>query len=99
MAIECLGAKEWGYETDQMKTTHPIAGEVANTEVALNIFDGITYSKGAACLKQLMALIGEEKFGKGLKTYFTELAFKNSTLDDFISHLNQQFHNDQFDLL
>lgn len=34
-----------------MITTHPIAGEVPNTEVAENIFDGITYSKGAAVIK------------------------------------------------
>lgn len=34
-----------------MFTTHPIAGEVANTEAAETIFDGITYSKGAATLK------------------------------------------------
>ena len=43
--------KAWGYREDQMLTTHPIAGEVLNTEVAENIFDGITYSKGASCMK------------------------------------------------
>jgi aminopeptidase N len=34
-----------------LPTTHAIAGEVENTEVALNIFDGITYSKGSSVLK------------------------------------------------
>ena len=34
-----------------MVTTHPIAGEVKNAEVAENIFDGITYSKGASVMK------------------------------------------------
>jgi len=34
-----------------MITTHPIAGAVHNTEQAENIFDGITYSKGAATMK------------------------------------------------
>ncbi len=53
-----------------MMTTHPIAGQVANTEAAQSIFDGITYSKGAATLRQLMALIGEEAFGAAIKTYF-----------------------------
>jgi len=50
--------KGWGYREDQMITTHPIAGNIENTEVAENIFDGITYSKGASCMKQLMFLIG-----------------------------------------
>ena len=43
--------KFWGYKEDQEKTTHKIAAEVADTEEAVNIFDGITYSKGAACLR------------------------------------------------
>lgn len=51
--------KSWGYHEDQLVTTHPISGEVANTVVAESIFDGITYSKGAATLKQLLLLIGE----------------------------------------
>jgi aminopeptidase N len=34
-----------------METTHPITGEVKNTDEAENIFDGITYAKGAAVLK------------------------------------------------
>ena len=42
--------KPWGYSTDQLSTTHPIASEVANTEEAENIFDGITYAKGSSTL-------------------------------------------------
>ncbi len=34
-----------------MITTHPIAGEVPNTEAAESIFDGITYAKGASTLR------------------------------------------------
>lgn len=43
--------KTWGYQEDQSITTHPIAAQVENTSVANSIFDGITYSKGAAVLK------------------------------------------------
>lgn len=43
--------KGWGYRQDQLVTTHPIAGKVDNTEDAENIFDGITYAKGAATLR------------------------------------------------
>lgn len=51
--------KNWGYAEDELVTTHPIRGEVADTFTAESIFDGITYSKGAATMKQLMFLIGE----------------------------------------
>jgi aminopeptidase N len=53
-----LARKAWGYHEDQLITTHPISGQVANTMVAQSIFDGITYSKGAATMKQLLLLIG-----------------------------------------
>lgn len=43
--------KGWGYREDQLSTTHPVAGELKDTEGVMAIFDGITYSKGAACLK------------------------------------------------
>jgi aminopeptidase N len=43
--------KAWGYREDQMVTTHSIACDVPNTEVAEDLFDGITYSKGASTMK------------------------------------------------
>jgi len=55
--IEFFARKGWGYNEDQYPTTHPINGRVANTVVADSIFDGITYSKGASTLKQLLFLM------------------------------------------
>ena len=44
---------------------HPIVAEIPDLEdVQLN-FDGITYAKGAAVLKQLVAWVGEEAFLDG----------------------------------
>jgi aminopeptidase N len=43
---------------------------VEDTDVALSIFDGITYAKGAAVLKQLVFVVGEVGFQKGLQSYF-----------------------------
>lgn len=63
-----------------MLTTHPIACTVENTSKADSIFDGITYSKGAAVLKQLYYLIGHERFSNNLKSYFDKYSFKNATL-------------------
>ena len=57
-----LARKAWGYHEDQFITTHPIAGKVENTIVADSIFDGITYSKGASTMKQLLLLMSEENF-------------------------------------
>lgn len=83
--------KGWGYRADQQRTTHPIAGEVLNTDQAEGIFDGITYSKGAASLKQLMCLIGEENFGKAMASYFKKFEWSNATLNDFIASLQEYY--------
>lgn len=67
--------KGWGYRADQLATTHPIAGDVPNTEAAESIFDGITYAKGAASLRQLLSLMGEDAFSTAMSNYFTKYAF------------------------
>ena len=52
--------KGWGYWQDQLVTTHPIETEVADVRTAKANFDGITYAKGAAALKQLHHFVGED---------------------------------------
>ena len=53
-----------------METTHPISQKIADTDQALEIFDPITYNKGAAVLRQLMTLVSEDAFFKSLQKYF-----------------------------
>ena len=72
---------------DQLVTTHPIAADVRDTDAALLNFDGITYEKGAAVLKQLVATIGEEAFAPGMRRYFQRHAWGNATLADFLAAL------------
>ena len=84
-----LNRKAWGYNEDQMVTTHPIRGAVPNTTVADSVFDGITYAKGASTMKQLLFLMEEENFSKALSVYFHKYDFKNATLDDFIVEMQK----------
>ena len=48
--VEFLDESFWGLATDQKNTTHPISVEVIHTEAAFDMFDGISYGKGAAWL-------------------------------------------------
>ena len=93
-----LHRKGWGYHEDQMITTHPIRGPVLNTTVADSIFDGITYSKGAATMKQLLYLMQEDNFSKALSVYFHKYEFNNATLAEFIAEMQNQFHVKEFTL-
>ena len=80
-------SKAWGYWEDQLVTTHPITGRIPNTMAAMSSFDGITYGKGAASLKQLAYYLGPKKFQKGIQNYFRKYAEKNTELKDFIGAL------------
>jgi aminopeptidase N len=80
-------AKGSAYWEDQLVTTHPIVFDVPNTDVVFANFDGITYGKGASVLKQLSFFIGPDAFKKGLQNYFSQYAFSNTKLTDFIGAL------------
>lgn len=68
--LSFFNRKAWGYAEDKLVTTHSIRSQVEDTFIAESIFDGITYSKGAATMKQLMYLVGEQSFSAALKQYF-----------------------------
>lgn len=80
--------KAWAYQQDQLPTTHPIVADIQDLEAAKLNFDGITYAKGAAVLKQLVAFVGDEAFFEGARRYFSANAFGNTTLDDFLVQLS-----------
>jgi aminopeptidase N len=83
------GMKRWAYSEDQLPTTHPIEVSVADTNQATANFDGITYGKGAAALKQLHSLLGDEDFKEGLHRYFKRFANRNTALVDFMNVMGQ----------
>ncbi|MDN3444437.1 aminopeptidase N [Microbacterium sp. APC 3901] len=80
--------KAWAYQQDQLPTTHPIVADITDLEAAKLNFDGITYAKGAAVLKQLVAFVGDDAFFEGARRYFAANAFGNTTLDDFLVQLS-----------
>ncbi len=81
--------KTWAYRQDQQPTTHPIASDAPDVQTAEVNFDGITYAKGASVLKQLASYVGLEQFLAGLREYFTEHAYGNTTLADLLSALER----------
>ena len=75
--------KAWGLVTDQSPVTHPVAGNgAADARTALQDFDGISYAKGSATLKQLNAMVGDEVFFAGAREHFTGHRFGNATMHD-----------------
>jgi aminopeptidase N len=90
-----VGRKVWGYAADQRPSTHPVAAaHVPDTAAALTNFDGISYAKGSAVLRQLVAWVGDEAFRAGLRRYFRDHAYGNATLADLLTCLSESSGRD-----
>ncbi|WP_018347936.1 aminopeptidase N [Longispora albida] len=81
--------KSWALRQDQLPSTHPIVADIRDLADLLTNFDGITYAKGAAVLKQLAAWVGSEAFFAGIRQYFRDHAWGNTTLADLLAALEQ----------
>jgi aminopeptidase N len=77
--------RQWGLVADQRPSTHPVAGNGAvDASAALQDFDGISYAKGSAILRQINATLGDEVFFNGAIDHFERHRFGNATMHDLI---------------
>ena len=74
---------------DALETTHPIYNPVETPEEAQDMFDVITYVKGAAVLRMLENFLGDLNFRTGIQSYMKEFAEDNATGDDLWRHLRE----------
>jgi len=81
------GRKAWGYQQDQLPSTHPVAADVPTLSQAIANFDGISYAKGASVLRQLMARLGRDSFFAGIRAYLAGHAWANADLADLLAAL------------
>ncbi|XP_070819161.1 aminopeptidase Ey-like [Chaetodon trifascialis] len=75
---------------DALASSHPLSSkeEVVQTpEDIAQLFDSITYSKGAAVLRMLSQFITEAVFSQGLQTYLKEFQYSTAGYKDLWSHL------------
>jgi aminopeptidase N len=78
--------KWWGLQADQRSSTHPIAADAVKDALAsLDDFDGISYAKGAAVLKQLASYLGDDVFLAGVRAHITSNEFGNATFADLVA--------------
>jgi aminopeptidase N len=85
-----VARKVWGYAAERMPSTHPVAGTPApDAASALQNFDGISYAKGAAALRQLIAYIGDDAFLAGVRDHLSGHAYGNADLADFLAAMER----------
>ncbi|ACP36735.1 Peptidase M1 membrane alanine aminopeptidase [Sulfolobus islandicus L.S.2.15] len=65
-------------EDDSLTTTHPIEAHVRDPHEIEQMFDNISYGKGASILRMIEAYVGEENFRRGVVNYLNSFKFGNA---------------------
>ena len=63
---------------DALQNTHPIEIEVHHPNEIGEIFDAVSYSKGASIIRMLADYLGEKDFRDGLRYYLKKHSYKNT---------------------
>lgn len=71
-----------GLVLDGLANSHSIEMPVSNPSEIGELFDAISYSKGAAILRMLEVFLGEETFRAGIKTYLATHQYANARTED-----------------
>lgn len=72
---------------DALENSHPIEVPVHNPAEINEIFDRISYSKGASILRMLHQYVGDQAFRQGLTSYLKKFQFSNTVTDDLWNEL------------
>ncbi|OZJ06731.1 hypothetical protein BZG36_00345 [Bifiguratus adelaidae] len=89
-------SSEWarGLQLDALRSSHPIQVHVSTPEEVDQIFDAISYSKGASVIRMLASWLGEKVFLKGISKYLKIFAYSNASTADLWSSLNTETGQD-----
>ena len=77
-----VGVRNDAMGDDQLQSTRAIHAHVSNPAQAVEMFDGITYEKGASILRMLEVFVGVDTFQKGIHDYLSSHAFGNAMTEE-----------------
>eukprot|EP01006_Ploeotia_vitrea_P017582 TRINITY_DN48791_c0_g1_i1.p1 TRINITY_DN48791_c0_g1~~TRINITY_DN48791_c0_g1_i1.p1 ORF type:complete len:863 (-),score=99.96 TRINITY_DN48791_c0_g1_i1:1104-3692(-) len=76
-------------EKDALLSTHPIEVPVYRTNEIDEIFDDISYCKGACVIRMLQSLLGVNNFQAGVNDYLKTFEYKNAKTVDLWAYLTK----------
>ena len=71
-----------GLDLDGLRSSHPIEVPVKDPAEIREIFDDISYAKGASILRMLEQFLGESTFRRGIRNYLKAHRYGNTRTED-----------------
>ena len=84
---------EGAMRMDSLHSTHPIDVEVESPSQIREIFDAISYNKGACVLRMLEDMVGKVAFRNGLRLYLGRFKYRNATTEDLWKCIEQSYRS------
>lgn len=87
-----LGDVHRVFAIDALATSHPLSSpeeDIQRPEQISELFDAISYSKGASVLRMLSDFLTENVFKKGLTSYLKKFEYGNAIYLDLWAHLQE----------
>ena len=78
-----------GLGLDALRSSHPIEVPVKSPTEISQIFDSISYSKGASIIRMLVGWLGEDVFKRGIQSYLEKFKFGNARTEDLWTSLSE----------
>src|ERR1700753_4059157 len=85
---EAMAFYQGALDLDSTRASHPIYNPNASPGRMGELFDNITYMKGASLLRMLSRYLGTEAFIDGVKGYLKRHSFSNATTSDLWDSLS-----------
>jgi puromycin-sensitive aminopeptidase len=79
-----------GLRLDALDGSHPIEVEINHASEIDEIFDEISYRKGASVIRMLQSYLGAETFQKALASYVKKFAYSNAKTEDLWAVLEEE---------
>ncbi|XP_050068381.1 aminopeptidase N [Anopheles maculipalpis] len=78
------------FSLDALSSSHQISVEVHNPEEIHEIFDKISYGKGATIIRMMDHFLTTEVFKRGLTNYLNEKKYQSASQDDLWQYLTDE---------
>lgn len=79
-------------QQDAYKSSHPVSASVSHPNEIDEIFDSISYGKGASIIRMMNHFLTKKVFKSGLTNYLNSRKYQSATQDDLWQVLTEQAH-------